>query len=143
MARDVTRPAPVLEGRSPEIGVVRPQRIQLRRTKGWRLPPGALVVARPTKWGNPWKVVELMSGGWTVRRDGRNLSGPLSEQEARALTVGLYEEALLAGELQCSEDFVRELLGGHDLACWCRLDQPCHADVLLRLANPVERDLTA
>lgn len=26
-------------------------------------------------------------------------------------------------------------LHGHDLACWCRLDQPCHADVLLELAN--------
>lgn len=30
------------------------ERIQLRRTKGWRLPPGALSVARPTKWGNPF-----------------------------------------------------------------------------------------
>ncbi len=29
----------------------------------------------------------------------------------------------------------RRVLGGHDLACWCRLDQPCHADVLLELAN--------
>jgi len=26
-------------------------------------------------------------------------------------------------------------LRGHDLACWCRLDQTCHADVLLDLAN--------
>ncbi|SII07108.1 Uncharacterised protein [Mycobacteroides abscessus subsp. abscessus] len=26
-------------------------------------------------------------------------------------------------------------LAGHDLACWCPLDQPCHADVLLELAN--------
>lgn len=31
----------------------------------------------------------------------------------------------------------RNELGGHDLACWCRLDQPCHADVLLELANPM------
>ena len=26
-------------------------------------------------------------------------------------------------------------LRGHDLACWCPLDGPCHADVLLELAN--------
>jgi hypothetical protein len=30
---------------------------------------------------------------------------------------------------------VRRDLAGHDLACWCPLDQPCHADVLLELAN--------
>jgi hypothetical protein len=28
-----------------------------------------------------------------------------------------------------------EPLRGRDLACWCPLDQPCHADVLLELAN--------
>jgi hypothetical protein len=28
-----------------------------------------------------------------------------------------------------------DVLRGHDLACWCPLDKPCHADVLLRLAN--------
>ncbi len=29
----------------------------------------------------------------------------------------------------------RRILHGHDLACWCPLDQLCHADVLLELAN--------
>jgi hypothetical protein len=32
-----------------------PKRIQLRRAKGWKKPAGAVVVARPTKWGNPFK----------------------------------------------------------------------------------------
>lgn len=31
-----------------------PKRIQLRRTKGWRKPEGAVVVSRPSKWGNPF-----------------------------------------------------------------------------------------
>ena len=62
-----------------------PQRIQLRRTAGWRKPPGAVVVARPTRWGNPFAF--------------------------------------------------RAALAGHDLACWCPLDGPCHADVLLEIAN--------
>ena len=33
-------------------------------------------------------------------------------------------------------EMVREELAGKDLACWCPLDQPCHADVLLEIANP-------
>ena len=30
---------------------------------------------------------------------------------------------------------IRRELSGRDLACWCPVDQPCHADVLLELAN--------
>lgn len=30
---------------------------------------------------------------------------------------------------------IREHLAGADLACWCRLDETCHADVLLEVAN--------
>lgn len=29
-------------------------------------------------------------------------------------------------------------LRGKNLACWCRLDEPCHADILLRLANDIQ-----
>lgn len=36
-----------------------------------------------------------------------------------------------------SEPFTLESLRGKNLACWCPLDQPCHADVLLELANRV------
>jgi hypothetical protein len=35
-----------------------PRRIQLHRTKGWRKPPGAVIVARPTRRGNPYNVAE-------------------------------------------------------------------------------------
>jgi hypothetical protein len=38
--------------------MTRPRRIQIRRTKGWRKPEGAISVARPHKWGNPFKVGE-------------------------------------------------------------------------------------
>ena len=37
--------------------------------------------------------------------------------------------------LAISVDDVREHLRGRDLACWCPLDEPCHADVLLAVAN--------
>ena len=94
-----------------------PQRIQLRRTKGWRKPEGAIVVTRPTRWGNPFRgavfgqdeAVRLYREGVLLRREG--------------------EQGIPApGEIQ-------RQLAGHDLACWCPLDQPCHADVLLELAN--------
>jgi hypothetical protein len=84
-----------------------PQRIQLRRTRGWRKPDGAIVVSRPTKWGNPYAV-----------------SAHGCDQSIR-----LYREWLDRSGLDTG------LLAGHDLACWCPLGQPCHADVLLELAN--------
>ena len=40
-----------------------PRRIQLRRTRGWRKPPGAVVVPRPTRWGNPDSVAEHGQAG--------------------------------------------------------------------------------
>ncbi len=37
-----------------------------------------------------------------------------------------------------TEERIRAYLRGKNLACWCKLDQPCHADVLLELANDEE-----
>lgn len=87
-----------------------PQRIQLRRTKGWRKPAGAIVVSRPSKWGNPFSVSEY----------------------GRAEAIRLYREQLAK---MADLPKLLEPLTGHDLACWCPLDQPCHADILLELAN--------
>lgn len=87
-----------------------PRRIQRKRTKGWRMPPDAVYVGRPTKWGNPF-----------VKRPG----------ETNADVVAAYENNLDPATMAAAR---RELLG-HDLACWCAEGQPCHADVLLRLAN--------
>ena len=95
-----------------------PSRIRLRRAKGWRKPAGAVVVARPTRWGNPFP-----SGG----------------QRTRAEAVALYRRALEHGtDGVPSRQEVRARLAGHDLACWCPLDGPCHADVLLEVANQEE-----
>ena len=88
-------------------------RIQLRRTAGWRKPAGAIVVARPSRWGNPFR---------------------LGEDGDAAHCVAAYRRALLAGELAVTVADVRRDLVGHDLACWCPPDGPCHADVLLELA---------
>jgi hypothetical protein len=90
-----------------------PERIQLRRMKGWRKPAGAVVVARPSRWGNPFH---------------------LGVDGDRAACVALYRRALDRGGLTFTEADVRRELAGHDLACWCPLGEPCHADVLLVVA---------
>ena len=89
-----------------------PQRLQRSRRKGARLPTSVVVVTRPTKWGNPHPL-EL----------------------GRAEAVRRYREDLLAGRLAVSVEDVKRELRGRDLACYCPLDGPCHADVLLAIAN--------
>jgi hypothetical protein len=111
-----------------------PQRIQLRRTKGWRKPEGAIVVARPSKWGNPYRVGSLLDIGEIVKhRDGGHIREFVALVPCdAALAVALYGAHVKA---TFGLDTIRAELAGHDLACWCPLDQPCHADVLLELAN--------
>jgi hypothetical protein len=97
-----------------------PKRIQRKRAKGWKMPPNTVYVGRPTKWGNPYKPSPVMSAEWCVFQ---------------------FEKLLIANQ-HSSERFRKPIgeLRGKDLACWCPLDQPCHADVLLEIANAgVER----
>lgn len=91
--------------------MTKPQRIQRKRTKGWKMPENTVYVGRGSKWGNPFRVVD----GWTAE-------SAVREYRAAIDTNG-------------SPSLIREALAGRNLACWCRLDQPCHADVLLELAN--------
>jgi Domain of unknown function (DUF4326) len=94
-----------------------PRRIQRRRTRGWRLPPEALYVGRPTRWGNPYRVgVDVASRAEAVERYRGWLGTPGAP----------------------SVEEVRQHLAGRDLCCWCPLDEPCHADVLLSLGGPKE-----
>ena len=96
-----------------------PRRIQRKRTKGWRMPPNAIYVGRPTRYGNPNIVGDLFNGG--------NMSA--------ADAVSQFRSQLIGHRLQFGLNEIHRVLAGHDLACWCPLDQPCHADVLLELAN--------
>ena len=110
------------------------QRIQLSRAKGWRMPPGTVKVDRSTKWGNPFVV---------------------GSHGTRAECVDLFRK-LLAGYLCLStgdpskqQEYLamarrdRGQLRGKNLACWCPLDAPCHADVLLQLKQPRQRPVAA
>lgn len=105
----------------------RPVRIQRRRTKGWRMPKGALFVGRPTEWGNPWRVGDRMLVQWPSGAETQRVREVVITAE---LAIALYRIAFTP-----DAEMARADLAGHDLACWCPLDQPCHADVLLELAN--------
>lgn len=126
-----------------------PQRIQRQRTPGWRMPEGVVYVGRPTIWGNPYSTDEFRRQ--FIEAAKAIGTAPPTDREVRDLAVEAFRSDLeygpdshwwwlgphthmirLKGSLQDGD------LTGHDLACWCPLDQPCHADVLLAVANKVE-----
>lgn len=107
-----------------------PKRIQRKRTRGWKMPPNTVSVTRPGRWGNPYRV--LSEEGWPlIEGPGRFTEGvPDCDWNAACRrVVTLFRERCL--------DALPDLapLRGKNLACWCPLDQPCHADVLLEIAN--------
>ncbi|MFA5158180.1 MAG: DUF4326 domain-containing protein [Patescibacteria group bacterium] len=89
---------------------MKPIRIQRKRTKGWRMPPNTVYVGRPSKWGNP---IFTKNYNKTAQQGFREYIG---------------------GLLFCDPNYLKELRG-KNLCCWCKLSEPCHADVLLELAN--------
>lgn len=103
-----------------------PERIQLSRKKGWRLPKGAVVVARPTKWGNPFQV------GDRIQVTPEDPIGVCFSAEQAVGAYRAFVEHPVGARFRA--DVIAELRG-KDLACWCPLDQPCYADVLLEIAR--------
>ena len=109
----------------------KPVRIQRRRTKGWRMPEGTVCVTRETPFGNPFRVGDSNPGDF--------LGEPFTAETA----IATYREWLETrtwpvgwkGPLPATAERVRVELRGYNLACYCPLDQPCHADVLLEVAN--------
>jgi hypothetical protein len=100
--------------------------MQLSRKKGWKMPENTVKVDRTTKWGNPFIVGEHGTRAECVRLFEYLLGGLLciSANNCEA------QEAYMA-MARCD----LEQLRGKNLACWCPLDAPCHADVLLVMAN--------
>lgn len=106
-----------------------PQRIQRKRTKGWRKPDGAIIVSRPSEYGNPFVVgMEYNEGEYLCD----------TAQEA----VELYERMLARFKRSMPSAFEEWIapLRGHDLCCYCKAGEPCHADVLLMYANEGAED---
>lgn len=115
--------------------IATPGRIQMRRTAGWRKPAGAIYCGRPSLFGNPFPV-SVHGREKAVELHRRWLEGSMSAEEMKELSAAdrLPDAISLVDLRRMVLDRLQELRG-HDLACWCRLDQPCHAEVLLELAN--------
>jgi len=109
--------------------MITPVRIQLSRKKGWRIPENTVSVARPGKWGNPFTVAPN-------RKPGAIISGNYIAVSTLAEAIDCYRTWLNESDpgKETLKDARREL-HGKNLACWCKLDQPCHAAVLLELVN--------
>lgn len=97
-----------------------PQRV--KRPYVWPNPRLAVNCGRPTRYGNPFRT-----------------KNPAADVES--YRKWLYDPA--AQPVQVSSRLYRPLteadraaITGQDLACFCDLDAPCHANVLLAWANP-------
>lgn len=109
-----------------------PKRVQLSRKKGWRMPANTIKVDRTTRWGNPFVVgvhgtreecltwYEDLLAGYVV----------LGHKEADGTW---HADKQIAYRKVVARD--RRFLVGKNLACWCPMDKPCHADILLRVAK--------
>ncbi len=110
------------------------KRIQLSRAKGFKLPFRAVKVDRSTRWGNPYVIGEpvdmkqVKRWGWEFSPEGRRLVCKDAAEAVERFRHCLFWDSAI-------HDFVRNELGGRDLACWCAPDESCHADVLLEIAN--------
>lgn len=116
-----------------------PKRIQLSRERGWRKPENAIVIARPRRFGNPFVV-----GDDVTINGSRDLA---IVKMTPALAVACFKDIMKSrlrihpndhpDDVAYAQSWRDDLeqLRGHDLACWCPLHQPCHGDVLLRMAN--------
>lgn len=111
----------------PEDG---PVRVQLSRAKGWRMPDDTIRVDRATVWGNPFRSDQpsdavraagatTAAGAFRLWLEGHPALVDLRPERRREILSNLH------------------ILRGKNLACWCKPGEPCHADVLLELANPL------
>lgn len=115
-------------------------RLQLSRKKGFDLQALSLAtnglpavnVARPGKWGNPFVVGEQCDRR-QIRRWGWEFKHPEFVSPDAEIAMQRFRGCLHKDE--AIHDHVRERLAGKNLACWCKPGEPCHADVLLEIAN--------
>lgn len=104
--------APPMLGDSP----CSPVRVTLSRKAGWRMPANTVKVCRPTKYGNPHAV---------------GFCHVCGVEHTQAEAVEEFRAMLELAEIPADLSELR----GKNLACWCKTGTPCHADVLIDLAN--------
>lgn len=109
-----------------------PVRVQRQRTAGWRMPENTVYVGRPGLFGNPFPV-DVYGALGAVDRFRRLMVGQMSTQEMhQSSTCHAADVSLVTVRRWIRDDLPK--LKGKNLACWCAIGKPCHADVLLELA---------
>ncbi|MTH94896.1 DUF4326 domain-containing protein [Roseibium sp. RKSG952] len=93
-----------------------PKRIQLKRARGWRKPEGSVVITRSSRYGNPFKIGD---------------PGPDGTPMTREEVCRRFECEALPNISAADMEFLR----GRDVVCFCKLEDMCHGDILLRRAN--------
>lgn len=107
------------------VKLTKPVRVQRKRTKGWKMPENTIYVGRGSQWGNPYKVGPNLCAHDAVVHFRKRWSDTIASSQLHPRHPFMpFGKPVFLGPLR-----------GKNLACWCPLDQPCHADVLLELAN--------
>lgn len=130
-----------------------PKRITRKRTKGWRQPPNTKYVGRPGKYGNPFRLIgdqiycdashrRKILDPWVLWDEDRLYTEKQGEQAIvflyRHWLSGLYDSDDRVKPRGFTLDEARQDLQGKNLSCWCKQDDPCHAEVLLEFLNSEE-----
>lgn len=122
-------------------------RVQRKRTKGWKMPENTKYVGRPTKWGNPLRLQgDMIYIDASHRRTILNPWVLCHGMEFGDIddVIYLYKKLWDGTKFQNKDmqywaDIFSGLdlneLKGKNLACFCSLSVPCHADYLLKIAN--------
>ena len=111
-----------------------PKRIQRQRQRGWRMPPRTRYVGRGSKYGNLWSVGLVACGCRAVGECTHNAFRVETAAEAVEMYRRYWQQRLDGPNGWRARRDLWEIRG-MDLACWCAQGEPCHADVLLELAN--------
>lgn len=132
-----------------------PKRIQMSRQRPWRAEnPDAVIVARPSKYGNPFRISSTKETrkaprwwhvtGWrstitylpSLAAARREATEEFADWIARpALNPYDWHQDWIRWHTEIRRSLDAGELAGRDVVCWCPLDHSCHGDVYLELAN--------
>ncbi len=122
---------------------MKPVRIQRSRQYKQVSPNGLQIayVGRGSRWGNPFRIVKYSDGKYAIKTDSSELCNDILVNNCHAVYNTKEEAARDA--VKCYSLWLPHFVSKSDLnaikrknlSCWCRLDQTCHADILLKLAN--------
>jgi len=125
----------------------RPVRVQLRRTKGWRMPANTLKCDRTTTRGNPFVCHRKGAPGAHCRRVTPDATyccldtyeewvrSGFEDRPSRCMSIMAGLDGLDGYPARTAHVEAVKAARGYNLACWCGLDVDCHCDIQIELAN--------